>query len=149
MNWSIPGRNGTSYFNFSPFLSHYPQIAKSLLNLLDYLENEYPKLTLLNSFSSFSRIRPLYVFEKVVATFGTFALLYTVTESFILPLTPSPDQPFIKSLLDLALPFMVAYLLLFFIIFGMSLRYAIIHVEADRRHILLLECICNGFAELS
>ncbi|KAK7687832.1 hypothetical protein QCA50_009051 [Cerrena zonata] len=82
-------------------------------------ELEYPRT---------ERIRPLYVFEKVVATFGTFALLYTVTESFILPLTPSPDQPFIKSLLDLALPFMVAYLLLFFIIF---------------------ECICNGFAELS
>ncbi|CAL1715134.1 unnamed protein product [Somion occarium] len=85
-------------------------------------ELEYPRT---------DRIRPLYVFEKVVATFGTLALLYTVTESFILPLTPSPDQndqSFLKLLLDLALPFMVAYLLLFFIIF---------------------ECICNGFAELS
>ena len=49
---------------------------------------------------------------------GSFALLYTVTESFIMPLTPSPDQSFFRSLLDLALPFMIAYLLLFYIIFG-------------------------------
>ncbi|KAL0953816.1 hypothetical protein HGRIS_004996 [Hohenbuehelia grisea] len=82
-------------------------------------ELEYPRT---------ERIRPLYLFEKTVATFGTFALLYTVTETFILPLTPTPDQSFFRSLLDLALPFMIAYLLLFFIIF---------------------ECICNGFAELS
>lgn len=68
-----------------------------------------------------SRIRPLYVFEKTVATFGTFALLYTVTESFILPLTPTKEQSFFRSLLDLALPFMVAYLLLFYLIFGASL----------------------------
>lgn len=74
------------------------------------------------------RIRPIYVFEKTVATFGTFALLYSVTESFILPYTPTADQSFLRSLLDLALPFMMAYLLLFYIIF---------------------ECICNGFAELS
>lgn len=74
------------------------------------------------------RIRPIYLFEKTAATFGTFALLYTVTESFIIPLTPTPDQSFFRSLLDLALPFMIAYLLLFFIIF---------------------ECICNWFAEIS
>ncbi|KAJ3928550.1 MAG: MBOAT, membrane-bound O-acyltransferase family-domain-containing protein [Lentinula lateritia] len=82
-------------------------------------ELEYPRT---------SRIRPIYVFEKTVATFGTFVLLYTVTESFILPYTPTYDQSFFRSLLDLALPFMMAYLLLFYIIF---------------------ECICNAFAELS
>ena len=64
------------------------------------------------------RIRPLYVLEKTIATFGTFALLYTVTESFIFPLTPTREQSFLDSLLDLALPFMVAYLLLFYLIFG-------------------------------
>lgn len=65
------------------------------------------------------RIRPLYVFEKTVATFGTFALLYTTTETFILPYTnPSPEQSFARTLLDLSLPFMLAYLLLFYIIFG-------------------------------
>ena len=72
-------------------------------------ELEYPRT---------DRIRPLYVFEKTIATFGTFVLLYTITEGFIFPLTPTPDQPFLHSLLDLALPFMVAYLLLFYLIFG-------------------------------
>jgi sterol O-acyltransferase len=90
-------------------------------------ELEYPRtdrwvaiLLRLAEHSRKSSIRPLYLFEKTVATFGTFALLYTVTESFILPLTPTPEQSFFRSLLDLALPFMIAYLLLFFIIFGES-----------------------------
>jgi sterol O-acyltransferase len=82
-------------------------------------ELEYPRT---------DKIRPLYIFEKTVATFGTFALLYTVTERFIIPYTPTHGQPFLRSLIDLALPFMISYLLLFYIIF---------------------ECICNGFAELS
>ncbi|KZV94583.1 MBOAT-domain-containing protein [Exidia glandulosa HHB12029] len=100
----------------------------SLANFVDYqliptlvYELEYPRTP---------RIRPLYVLEKTVATFGTFALLYTVTEHSIIPLIPSPgsEYPFWRSVLDLALPFMMAYVLLFYIIF---------------------ECICNGFAELS
>ncbi|KAI8996386.1 MBOAT-domain-containing protein [Trametes punicea] len=82
-------------------------------------ELEYPRT---------DRIRPLYVFEKTVAFFGTFALLYTIVETFIIPLTPTKEQSFARSLLDLALPFMISYLLLFYIIF---------------------ECICNAFAELS
>lgn len=90
------------------------QLIPSLVYQLEYPRTE--------------KIRPGYVLEKTVATMGTFALLYTVTESFILPLTPTRDQSFLRSLLDLSLPFMIAYLLLFFIIF---------------------ECICNGFAELS
>lgn len=57
---------------------------------------------------AYYRIRPLYVFEKTVATFGTFTLLYTITEHYIMPLTPTPDQPFWRSMLDLALPFMVS-----------------------------------------
>lgn len=82
-------------------------------------ELEYPRT---------DRIRPIYIFEKTVAFMGSFALLYTVAECFIIPLTPTPDQSFFRSLLDLALPFMIAFLLLFYIIF---------------------ECICNAFAELS
>ncbi|KAG2338615.1 hypothetical protein BDR05DRAFT_940153 [Suillus weaverae] len=82
-------------------------------------ELEYPRT---------DRIRPTYIFEKTVAFMGSFALLYTVAECFIIPLTPTPDQSFFRSLLDLALPFMIAFLLLFYIIF---------------------ECICNAFAELS
>lgn len=82
-------------------------------------ELEYPRT---------DRIRPTYIFEKTIAFMGSFALLYTVAECFIIPLTPTPDQSFFRSLLDLALPFMIAFLLLFYIIF---------------------ECICNAFAELS
>ncbi|KAI0358051.1 MBOAT-domain-containing protein [Trametes cingulata] len=82
-------------------------------------ELEYPRT---------ERIRPLYVFEKTAAFFGTFALLYTIVETFIIPLTPTKEQSFARSLLDLAMPFMISYLLLFYIIF---------------------ECICNAFAELS
>jgi len=90
---------------------------------------------------------PLYLFEKTVATFGTFVLLYTTTETFILPYTnPSPGQSFARTLLDLALPFMLAYLLLFFIIFGALGRDS---STACRVLTRWLECICNGFAELS
>lgn len=77
-------------------------------------ELEYPRT---------EAIRPLYVFEKTVAFFGTFALLYTMVETFIIPLTPTPEQSFARSLLDLAMPFMISYLLLFYIIFGAFLLY--------------------------
>ncbi|OJT14479.1 hypothetical protein TRAPUB_8979 [Trametes pubescens] len=59
-------------------------------------ELEYPRT---------DHIRPLYVLEKTVAFFGTFALLYTIVETFIIPLTPTKEQSFARSLLDLALPF--------------------------------------------
>lgn len=98
----------------------------TFVNFADYMliptlvyELEYPRT---------DRIRPIYLVEKTVATFGTFTLLYTVTEHYIMPLTPHPDQSFFRSLIDLALPFMLCYIILFYLIF---------------------ECICNGFAELS
>ncbi|KAF8677777.1 MBOAT, membrane-bound O-acyltransferase family [Rhizoctonia solani] len=101
--------NNISYANFLDF-----QMVPTLCYELEYPRTE--------------RIRPLYIFEKTVATFGTFTLLYTITEHYIIPLTPTSDQSFARSMLDLALPFMLSYLILFYIIF---------------------ECICNGFAELS
>ena len=53
------------------------------------------------------RIPHLCVFEQTVATFGTFVLLHTITETFILPYThPSPEKSFLRMLLDLSLPFM-------------------------------------------
>ncbi|KAG8861414.1 hypothetical protein FRB96_002863 [Tulasnella sp. 330] len=98
----------------------------TLKNFADYqliptlvYELEYPRT---------ERVRPFYIFEKTVAFLGTFTLLYTITEHYIIPLTPKPGQPFFRSLIDLALPFMLSYLLLFYIIF---------------------ECICNGFAEIA
>jgi len=73
------------------------------------------------------RISPLYVFEKTVATFGTFALLYTVVESFILPITSTQQESVLRALLDLSLPFMIAYLLLFYLIFGRSFDTRSVH----------------------
>ncbi|KAH8926453.1 hypothetical protein BT69DRAFT_1259288 [Atractiella rhizophila] len=100
----------------------------TMLNFVDYLlvptlvyELEYPRT---------NRIRPVYVFEKVLATFGTFSLIIMITEFYIYPIAPSPGEykSFIDVALDLAIPFMVQYLLIFYIIF---------------------ECICNAFAELT
>jgi sterol O-acyltransferase len=92
----------------------------SLSNFADY--QLIPTLVYELSYPRTDRIRPVYLLEKTIATFGSFALLYTVTAHFILPLVPSPEnrglESFGKSLLDLSIPFMVAYLLLFFIIFG-------------------------------
>lgn len=93
------------------------------------------------------RMRPLYVFEKTVATFGTFALLYTVTESFIIPLTPTPEQTVWRSLLDLSLPFMVAFLLLFYLIFGALIRRELSHTCLTLLlvHRMHLQWFCGAF----
>lgn len=54
------------------------------------------------------RIRPMYVLEKTLATFGTFSILYLITEHYILPISPSThEKSFFISALDLSLPFMV------------------------------------------
>lgn len=65
-------------------------------------------------------------------------LVYTYTEHYIIPLTPTADQPLFRTIIELILPFMVCtmpcgepylrmptlytiqlcYLLLFYIIFG-------------------------------
>ncbi|GAA5842617.1 hypothetical protein JCM9279_003640 [Rhodotorula babjevae] len=98
----------------------------TVLNFVDYLlvptlvyELEYPRT---------DSIRPLYILEKTLATFGTFSVLLLIVEHFIYPVMPGPDSSFISSLLDLALPFTICYLLIFYIIF---------------------ECICNAFAEIT
>ncbi|GAA5861742.1 hypothetical protein JCM3774_002691 [Rhodotorula dairenensis] len=103
----------------------FPQNV-TILNFLDYLlvptlvyELEYPRT---------KTIRPLYVLEKTLATFGTFTLLVLIVEHFILPNMPRSDQTFFASVLDLALPFSCCYLLVFYIIF---------------------EAILNGFAEIT
>ena len=99
---------------------------------LDYLliptlvyELEYPRT---------SHIRPLYLLEKTLATFGTFFVIYAITEHVIIPthesakVNPITSNNFLAAALDQVLPFMINYLLIFYIIF---------------------ECICNGFAELT
>ena len=95
-------------------------------HFLDYLciptlvyQLEYPRT---------DTMRPLVVLEKIVATFGTFSLIYLITEHYIMPYTPQPGDSLLKSFINLALPMMINYLLIFYIIF---------------------ECVCTGFAELS
>lgn len=61
-----------------------------------------------------ARIRPMYILEKSLATFGTFSVLLLVTEKYILPISPSThENSFLVSALDLAIPFMINYLLIF------------------------------------
>ncbi|KAL9937539.1 hypothetical protein V8E36_003948 [Tilletia maclaganii] len=98
----------------------------SYANFWDYLlvptlvyELQYPRTKF---------IRPLYVLEKTLATFGTFFVIYVVTEHWIMPYQPTPTEPLMQTFLQLALPMMINYLLIFYIMF---------------------ECICNGFAELT
>lgn len=101
-------------------------------NYIDYLlvptlvyELEYPRT---------ASIRPLYVLEKTLATFGTFFVIYTITEHVIIPTHESAKANPLRAnnpladALDFVMPFMINYLLIFYIIF---------------------ECICNGFAELT
>ncbi|TPX42209.1 hypothetical protein SeLEV6574_g05707 [Synchytrium endobioticum] len=104
----------------------YPQNV-NVMNFIDYMliptlvyELEYPRT---------QKIRPLYVLEKSLATLGTFSLLYITVEYYVNPvLHKMPTLTFVDALIQLLLPFMVCYLLIFYIIF---------------------ECICNAFAELT
>jgi hypothetical protein len=55
--------------------------------------------------------RPLYVVEKVFATFGVFSLIYTLTEHYIMPHIPRPGEPMLRAYANLALPMVINYLL--------------------------------------
>lgn len=116
--------SGPNYVRWEDTITWKNFAVYQLIPTLVY-ELEYPRT---------DKIRPLYVFEKTVATFGTFALLYTVTESWILPYA-NANQSFFRALLDLALPFMVAYLLLFFIIFGMRPRFPALPPSLNQSHL--------------
>ncbi|ORY96610.1 MBOAT, membrane-bound O-acyltransferase family-domain-containing protein [Syncephalastrum racemosum] len=95
-------------------------------NYFDYLL--VPSLVYSLEFPRTERIRPWYVFEKTVATLGTFLLLYVTTEHYILPKLYDPHMSDLRVIVELLLPFMINYLFIFYIIF---------------------ECILNGFAEIS
>ncbi|KAH6565629.1 hypothetical protein BASA50_010248 [Batrachochytrium salamandrivorans] len=96
-------------------------------NYMDYLlvptlvyELEYPRT---------EKFRPMYFLSKAAATACTFGLLYISYEHYIYPvLIDMPNHKFFDSVFQLLMPFMVCYLLLFYIIF---------------------ECVCNAFAELT
>lgn len=44
-------------------------------------------------------------------------MLLLIVEHFVYPVMPGPESSFVSSLLDLALPFTICYLLIFYIIF--------------------------------
>lgn len=93
-------------------------------NFLDYLL--VPTLVYELSYPRLRTVRPLYLLEKALATFGTFFVIYVITEHWIMPRQPSPDTPLLHTFLELAVPMMLNYLLIFYIMF---------------------ECICQFFAE--
>ncbi|RHZ82716.1 hypothetical protein Glove_104g28 [Diversispora epigaea] len=98
----------------------------TIMNFIDFLlvptlvyELEYPRT---------DKIRPWYLLEKLAAIFGTFFLLYVNTGTHIIPVLPNVSTSILDCMLQMLFPFMVNYLLLFYITF---------------------ECICNFFAELT
>jgi sterol O-acyltransferase len=98
----------------------------SYANFWDYLL--IPSLVYELEFPRTKSIRPLYILEKVGATLGTFFVIYVITEHWIMPFQPGPGQSLIETFLQLAVPMMINYLLIFYIMF---------------------ECICNAFAEFT
>lgn len=112
--------------DLKPLKVRYPENV-TFMNFVDYLlcptlvyELEYPRT---------ENIRIPYVVEKSLATLGTFGLMYITVEHYIIPVMMNMKNiSFVSCLLQLLFPFMVCYLMVFYIIF---------------------ECIANAFAELS
>lgn len=55
-------------------------------------------------------------------------MLLLIVEHFVYPVMPGPESSFVSSLLDLALPFTICYLLIFYIIF--EVRVTSLHVSS-------------------
>ncbi|KAI8814208.1 MBOAT, membrane-bound O-acyltransferase family-domain-containing protein, partial [Cladochytrium replicatum] len=99
----------------------------TVVNFIDYMlvpalvyDLEYPRT---------KTFRPLYLVSKIFATLGTFSLVYLTVRHYILPvLDDMKSMNYVDTLVQLLIPFMMCYLLVFYIIF---------------------ECICNGFAEIT
>ncbi|KAI8089810.1 membrane bound O-acyl transferase [Halteromyces radiatus] len=104
---------------------HYPNNV-TLKNYIDYLL--VPSLVYWMEYPRTNRIRPWYIFEKTMATFASFLLLYITTERYILPKLYDPTLSELHVIFELLFPFMINYLFIFYIIF---------------------ECILNAFAEIS
>lgn len=108
--------NNVTFANFWDF-----QLVPSLVYQLQYPRTD--------------RIRPLYVLERIFATFGTFLAIYVVTVNWIMPVSLRHHADLPIAFLRLAAPMMLCvraaltqYLLIFYLVF---------------------ECVCNGFAELT
>jgi sterol O-acyltransferase len=95
-------------------------------NYIDYLA--VPTLVYWMEYPRTEKIRPLYVFEKTAATLGTMLLLYITTERYIYPQLYNPEISDFRVVLEVLFPFIMNYMLVFYIIF---------------------ECILNWFAEIT
>lgn len=74
-------------------------------NFWDYLL--VPTLVYELSYPRLRTVRPLYLLEKALATFGTFFVIYVITEHWIMPRQPDPSTPLVKTFLELAVPMML------------------------------------------
>ncbi|KAI9227087.1 MAG: MBOAT, membrane-bound O-acyltransferase family-domain-containing protein [Piptocephalis tieghemiana] len=99
----------------------------TLANWVDYVL--IPSLVYEIHFPRTDRIRPWYVFEKALATFGSMFLMYVTMEQSLIPsIKYAATTSLLYALPHLMFPFLITFLLGFFIVF---------------------ECVCNGFAELT
>lgn len=112
----------------------YPENL-TLWNYIDYLL--VPSLVYDIVYPRTEKIRWSFVFEKTLATLGTFALMTMIVEHYILPVIPenlasmTTQEKFMELpwlMLDMVFPFITMYLLTFYIIF---------------------ECVCQWFAEMT
>ncbi|GAN09547.1 MBOAT-domain-containing protein [Mucor ambiguus] len=97
----------------------------TLANYVDYLA--VPTLVYWMEYPRTDKIRPRYVLEKTTATLGTMLLLYITTERYIYPQLYTPNMS-LRVVLEVLFPFIMNYMLVFYIIF---------------------ECILNWFAEIT
>lgn len=107
----------------------------TLWNYIDYLL--VPSLVYDIVYPRTKKVRWWYVWEKTLATLGTFGLMTMIAEHYILPVIPHnlasmttnqklAELPWL--MLDMVFPFIMMYLLTFYIIF---------------------ECVCQWFAEVT
>lgn len=93
----------------------------TLVNFCDYLL--VPTLVYELSYPRTKGIRPLYLLEKALSGFGTFLVIYVITEHWIMPRQPDPSTPLLRTFLELAFPMMINYLLIFYVIFEACLAF--------------------------
>ncbi|KAI8620827.1 MBOAT, membrane-bound O-acyltransferase family-domain-containing protein [Chytriomyces sp. MP71] len=121
--------NQLTFWNFVDYM-----LVPTLVYELDYprtkqLRNVFHRQSEHQINLSRNRFQPFALLEKFFSTFLTFTLLCATVDHYILPvLQISKELDWIGSVIYLIMPFMVCFLLLFLIIF---------------------ECICNAFAELT
>ncbi|CEH15903.1 sterol o-acyltransferase [Ceraceosorus bombacis] len=91
-------------------------------NFFDYLC--CPTLVYELSYPRVKTIRPSYLLEKALAGVGTFCVIYVITEHWIMPHQPAAGTSLAKTFFALAVPMLVNYLLIFFVMFECALAFA-------------------------